>query len=300
MSTSTTSPIKQELHISRGSVTSADGTRIGYLRIGAGPALVILHGSFQSAASHLGLATALADAHTVFLPDRRGHAMSGPTGAGYGMHSEIEDLRALLTESGACDVFGVSSSGLIALAAARHVHTIRRIAVYEPALLKDRTKYLDWMPNFADEIARGDVAEALITSMVGLDLAPPIFKVMPRRLLVTMTRKAMRAEEKAPADPGMTMRALAPAIHNEGVLLSEMAGTIADYTRLDTDVLLMGGSRRGPAFIRPALDALAVTLPRCTRLELYGLDHGSPADPSKTNRYGNPTAVAAAMRPFFS
>jgi pimeloyl-ACP methyl ester carboxylesterase len=62
-----------------GSVLSKDGTRIGYLRVGQGPAVVLLHGSNESARSHTQLALALADAFTVYLPDRRGRGLSGPT-----------------------------------------------------------------------------------------------------------------------------------------------------------------------------------------------------------------------------
>ena len=61
-----------------GSVPSADGTTIGYLRVGQGPAVVILHGSNESARSHTQLALGLADDFTVFMPDRRGRGRSGP------------------------------------------------------------------------------------------------------------------------------------------------------------------------------------------------------------------------------
>ena len=50
-----------------GSVSSADGTQIGYLRLGHGPAVVLLHGSNESARSHLQLAQALAGQFTVYL-----------------------------------------------------------------------------------------------------------------------------------------------------------------------------------------------------------------------------------------
>ena len=59
-----------------GSVVSRDGTRIGYLRVGRGPAVVLLHGSSESARSHTQLAVALADAFTIYLPDRRGRGLS--------------------------------------------------------------------------------------------------------------------------------------------------------------------------------------------------------------------------------
>jgi pimeloyl-ACP methyl ester carboxylesterase len=280
-------------------VTSQDGTRIGFLRVGAGPAVIALHGSFQSAASHLGLATALADRFSVYLPDRRGHAMSGPTPANYGMQSEVDDVAALAAETGAANIYGISSSALIALDAARQLPQLRRVAVYEPALLMDRSRYLGWMDRFDHELAHGQVAAALITSMAGLDLAPPLFRLLPRRALTTMTQMAMAREEKKTSTPENTMRALAPTLRNEGLLLDEMAGRLESFAHLAADVLLMEGTRKGPEFIKPALDALEVTLPHCSRVQFDGLDHGGPADVTDTNRRGNPPVVAAALRSFF-
>ena len=63
------------------SITSPDGTTIGYRRLGTGPGLVILHGAMESSQSHLQLAEALAGDLTVYLPDRRGRGRpaAGPT-----------------------------------------------------------------------------------------------------------------------------------------------------------------------------------------------------------------------------
>ncbi len=91
-----------------GSVSSADGTTIGYLRAGHGPAVVILHGSNESARSHTQLALGLADDLTMYLPDRRGRGQSGPHRAGHGLRTEVEDLQAILAGSGASKVFAVS------------------------------------------------------------------------------------------------------------------------------------------------------------------------------------------------
>ena len=161
-----------------GAVTSKDGTRIGYLRTGQGPAVVLLHGSNESARSHTGLALGLADRFTVYLPDRRGRGMSGPHRPDHGIHTEVEDLGAVLAASGAQRVFGVSIGALIALETARTRPDIRQIAAYEPALLMDVTRYTGWVTRFDREMAEGRVAAALITSMYGLDLAPPAFKLM--------------------------------------------------------------------------------------------------------------------------
>src|SRR5439155_7997776 len=68
-----------------GSITSADGTTVGYRRFGAaGPAVVLLHGGGQSGRNLQRLAAALAADFTVYVPDRRGRGASGPAGDGYG------------------------------------------------------------------------------------------------------------------------------------------------------------------------------------------------------------------------
>ena len=51
----------------------------------------------------------------------------------------------------------------------------------------DASRHTGWISRFDQEMARGNVAAAMVTSMYGLELAPPIFKVMPRRLLESLT-----------------------------------------------------------------------------------------------------------------
>lgn len=283
-----------------GSVVSRDGTRIGYLRLGHGPAVVVLHGSMESARSHTRLALALADAFTVYLPDRRGRGMSGPYPADYGIRTEVEDLEAVLAESGAQMVFGVSAGALAALATARTRPDIRKVAVYEPALVMDAGWSSDWISRFDQEMAQGNAAAALITSMYGFDLAPPVFKLMPRRLLESLTRMGMKKEDKKAAADAVTMRKLAPTLRYEGLLLAEMAGTIDTFAEVPADVLLLGGSK-GLPFLKPALDALAQTLPHSRRVQFPGLDHGGSSDASSTNPGGGkPETVARQIRPFFA
>jgi hypothetical protein len=77
-------------------VVSADGTTIGYRQLGGGPGIVVLHGSMSSGYYHLQLAEALADAFTVYLPDRRGRGLSGPYRRSDGIEQEAGDLDAVL------------------------------------------------------------------------------------------------------------------------------------------------------------------------------------------------------------
>lgn len=284
-----------------GSVTSTDGTTIGYLKAGRGPAVVMLHGSNESARSHTGLAVTLASDFTVYLPDRRGRGLSGPHQPGHSMRTEIEDLHAVVAASGAQAVFGVSISGLIALLTSLATPAIRQIAVYEPALLLDRSgQYTSWTSRFDQEMAHGQVADALLTSMYGFDLAPPALRVMPRRLLRAATNAAMKKEDAQAAPGTVTMHQLAPTIRYEGLLLAEMAGTIDSFTEVTADVLLMGGDMKRPAFIRPAFDALARTLPHNRCVQFPGLDHGGSSDPGPANRGGKPGTVAPDIRSFFT
>jgi pimeloyl-ACP methyl ester carboxylesterase len=285
--------------LNTGAVVSADGTRIGYLQTGRGPAVVLLHGSMQSSRSHLQLAAALADAFTVYLPDRRGRGMSGPYPPDFSIQTEVEDLRAVMAAAGADMVFGVSASGLVALEAARVDPAIRKVAAYEPALLPADTTHVQWLPRFDREIAAGKVSAAMVTSMIGLELAPPVMKVMPRWLLDRLTSLVLRSEDKKAAPDAVTMRRLAPTLHYEGVLLAEMAGTLDTFADVKADVLLLGGSQ-GLKFLRPALDGLARTLPQARRVELAGLDHGASADVSKANPKGKPAVVAAELRSFLA
>jgi hypothetical protein len=66
------------------------------------------------------------------------------------------------------------------------------------------------------------------------------------------------------------------------------------------DVLLLGGDMKRPAFIRPAVDALARTLPHNRRMRFPGLEHGGSTDVGPTNRGGKPEVVAPAIRSFFA
>jgi pimeloyl-ACP methyl ester carboxylesterase len=282
-----------------GFVVSADGTRIGYLQTGRGPAVVLLHGSMESSRSHLQMAAALADDFTVYLPDRRGRGMSGPYPADSGIQTEVEDLRAVMTAAGADMLFGVSASGLVALEAARTDPAIRKVAVYEPALLPAGTRHTRWLPRFDREMAEGKVSAALITSMIGLELAPSAMKVLPRWLLEALTSMMLRSEDKKAGPGAPTMRSLAPTLHYEGVLLAEMAGTLETFAGVKAEVLLMSGSK-GLPFLMPALDDLAGTLPNSRRVEFAGLDHGGSADVSKANPKGKPEVVAAELRSFFA
>jgi pimeloyl-ACP methyl ester carboxylesterase len=278
--------------------TSADGTKISYRTLGSGPDVVLLHGAMESAHSHMHMARALAGRFTVHVPDRRGHGASGPYPAtGFGIHTEVEDLAAVLAQTGASRVFGVSAGGLIVLEAARSLPGIRKVAVYEPALILQGGEYTSWLSRYDREMAEGKIAAALVTSMAGLRLGPPAW--FPRGLLVAATKAMMKRQDKKAAPDEPTMRALAPTLHYLGLMLTETTGKTAGYAEVTADVLLLTGGK-GLAWLKPGFDALETILPSVARYEFTGLDHGGSSDKSATNPGGKPEVVAAELGRFFA
>ncbi|MEO8607788.1 MAG: alpha/beta hydrolase [Chloroflexota bacterium] len=280
-------------------VTSKDGTVISYRQLGHGPGVVLLHGSMESAQSHMKLAEGLANAFTVYLPERRGHSLKDVQGKAYSMQKEVEDLDALLTQTDTHLVFGVSAGGLIALQAALTLPNIHKIAVYEPALVVNHSIPMDLIARYDREIAEGKIAAALITGMKAGKMGPPIMDYMPRWLLEYFTTSGMKSEDKTAKPGDVTMRTLAPTLHYDFQLVTEMAETVNNFKALRPEVLLLGGSK-SPKWLLTALDALEKALPHIKRVEFPGLDHSGSSDPNNMNRTGRPDLVAQEMRHFFA
>jgi len=279
-----------------GCVVSRDGTTIGYRQLGQGPGLVVLHGAMESAQSHLQLAEALADAYTVYLPDRRGRGLSGPYGRDYSVQEEVDDLDALLRKTGAHDVFGVSSGAIISLNAALTLPAIQKAAIFEPPLMFNGSAATRWLTRFDNEMAQGKVAAAMITGMKGAQMGPPMLNLIPRWLLERMTTMMMASEDKKASGDDVTMRMLAPTLHYDFQLVIAMEGALESFRTLPAEVLLLGGSK-SPAYLTRALDGLEKVLPHATRVELPGLGHEASGN---TDRRGDPERVAQELRRFFA
>lgn len=278
------------------SVTSRDGTTIGYRQLGQGPGLVLLHGMMESAHSHIQLAEALADTFTVYLPDRPGRGLSGPHRADYRVENEVEDLDALLSGTGAHNVLGVSAGAIIVLQAALTLPAIHKTAIFEPPLFPDSTTPTAVLTRFDQEMAEGRLAAALVTAMKGAQMGPAIFNVIPRRLLERLTTMAMAQDDKNATDGYVPMRALAPTLHYDLRLVADTSGTLERFRAVRPEVLLLGGSK-SPAYLKRALDALEKALPRVDRVEFPGLNHGASGN---RDRGGRPQRVAHELRRYFA
>ena len=279
-----------------GSVTSLDGTTIGYRRVGHGPGLVMLHGSMESSSSHLQLAQELADLATVYLPDRRGRGVSGPYRPDDGLAEEVQDVQALIAATGARHLFGVSSGGAICLQTALTTPGVDKVAVFEPAMIVDGSISTEPFARFDRETAEGKVSAALVTGMLAAQMGPAVFRFVPRPVLEKLTAMAMNSEDKKASAGDVTMRMLAPNLHYDFRIVAETEGKLGDYAGVTARVLLLGGSK-SPAYLKTALDALEKVLPHSERHEFAGLDHGASGN---ADRRGKPALVAAELRTFLA
>jgi pimeloyl-ACP methyl ester carboxylesterase len=279
-----------------GSVISRDGTTIGYGQIGRGPGLVVLHGTMSSAYNHRELAQALAVNFTVYVPDRRGRGLSGQFGPGYGLRSEVEDLDALLVATGARQVFGVSSGGIIALEAVLALPNAQRIAVFEPPLFPDTRWPIRILRNFDSLMTQGRLARALVMAMKEAQMGPAFFRAMPVWLTERLTGMMLAQEDRKGSGDYVSMRELASTLHYDFQLVVEASERIDHFKGIDAEVHLLGGSR-SPAYLKRALSTLETLVPRSTRIELSGLDHAASWN---ANRGGRPGPVASAIRQVLS
>lgn len=246
---------------------------------GGGPKVVLLHGGMQTAQNFQKLAVELADQFTVYVPDRRGRGASGDYAPDHGLATEIRDLDGLLRETGAGNVFGLSSGATIALRAALELPAIRRLALYEPPLKFGDIDPVAWLPRFEQELAAGRTAAAFATVHNGTG-----DRKIPRAMLVPLVRLGLRASPPL-ADLITTMR-------YDGRSVAQAAGPLSRYAGVHAETLLLGGERSA-AYLKAALTGLEPVLPHVRRVTLPGVGHLA-ADNS-----GKPQLVAEQLRAFF-
>jgi len=204
-------------------------------------------------------------------------------------------MAAVLAKTDAHDVMGVSSGAIIWLQAALTLPAIRKAVIFEPPLPINGSLPTDFVQRYEREIAQGEVAAALVSAMKGTQMGPPIFNIVPRGLLERLTTRMLASEDKKASGDDVTMRMLAPTLHYDFQLATEMEGALERFKAIRAKVLLLGGSK-SPAYLKAALDALEKVLPHVTRIQFPGLGHGATGN---SNRGGRPERVGKALRQFF-
>ncbi len=233
---------------------SLDGTIIAYRRGGAGPALLLVHGTTADHRRWDPIRGDLESDYTVYAMDRRGRGGSGD-GPDYAIAREAEDVAAVVeTIGGPVFVLGHSYGALCCLEAARLTDQIRRLILYEPPIPTDRP------PAEPDEAGR---MQALV-DQGELEAALELFL----REIVQIPERELAAYRRLPTWPGRVL--LAPTIPRELVAPTRLDPTRFSDLRLPT-LLLLGGE--SPPFLRRATEVLADVLPEARLVILPGQTH---------------------------
>lgn len=237
---------------------SRDGTQIAYDRVGSGPVLVIVGGAFSYRRFPLQvqLAERLSDSYTVVGYDRRGRGDSGDS-APYSVEREIDDLSAVIDAvGGRASVWGISSGGALALAAAAHGVPIDRLAVYDPPFVVDREHGVppaDLLHQVEAQLAAGR-KDAAVRTFMTKGMGAPAIAIAFMRLIPQWKN----------------LRAVANTIpYDIRVMGDNLRGEPLDATRwasITIPVLVNAGTKTGGGR-QAAAAAVAAALPNA-RLEL--------------------------------
>ena len=129
-------------------VTSKDGTTIAFDQSGKGPVVILVDGALQYRAFDQGmtpLMDLLAKHFTVIHYDRRGRGDSTDTQP-YGLEREIEDIEAIIDETGgSAYLYGISSGAALAMHAAIKLGAkVKKLAMYEAPYNDDEPAQQIW------------------------------------------------------------------------------------------------------------------------------------------------------------
>jgi alpha-beta hydrolase superfamily lysophospholipase len=246
-------------------VTSADGTRIAFDRLGAGPPIVLAAGAFGTRSATGPLARVLARWCTVLNPDRRGRGDSGDT-APYAVEREVEDLAALIDHAGgSAALLGHSSGANLALAAAAGGLPVTHLVLYEPPFRTaagDPGLPQDFPQQLSELIAagrRGDAVELYQTEAVRI----------PPSVVAQMRESPFRPQ----------LEAIAHTLVYDATIVGDLSLPTELLASIATPALVLCGTGTSP-FLRAAAAAVADALPAGRLCELGSEGHG--IDPGAT------------------
>jgi pimeloyl-ACP methyl ester carboxylesterase len=244
-------------------VTSKDGTTIGYDSKGSGPALILVAGATQYRAvdqTTPAIADDLADRFTVINYDRRGRGESSDT-APYTVAREIEDIEALIDANGGkAALFGMSSGAVLALeAAAALPEKVTGAVLYEPPVNPDKSSEAYWQEHaeMAALAAEGRSGDMMVTFMTG----------------VGMPKEAVEGFRQSPAWAGYEPVGLTIE-HDYRVMAEAKDGNRhpVRWQQAKMPVLVAAGDASFP-FILPGAEWVAAGLPNASRKTLPGQSH---------------------------
>jgi pimeloyl-ACP methyl ester carboxylesterase len=238
-------------------VTSKDGTSIAFDISGAGPPLVLVHGTTADHNRWAPVLAALEKHFTVYAIDRRGRGASGDNEP-YALEREFEDVAAVVDSIGRPTfLLGHSYGALISLEAALRTTHLAALVLYEPPIPTGAAPLVspDEIARLEAVLARGD--RGAVVSMFFREVAK-----LPASQLELLQRR-----------PNWPARvAAAHTIPREERASSNYRFDGARFGKLAVPVLLVQGGD-SPAFLRDAIRAVHSAIPAAELVVLPGQQH---------------------------
>jgi pimeloyl-ACP methyl ester carboxylesterase len=241
-------------------VTSEDGTRIAFEKIGSGPALVVVGGALSQRDGGKPLASKLADEFTVYTYDRRGRGDSGDTKP-YAVAREIDDLGAVIEQAGdRAYVYGASSGAALALQAAAELGPahVSRLAVFDTPYGQEQRAFDEQKEGVERLVRDGEPGEAaeFFLSAIG---TPP---------------QALEGMKSSPE--WAAIKKIDFTLAYDYAVLGD--GQVPDNVkRISVPTLVMNGEK-SLAFMGPTADRIAELIPNAERQTLKGQAHQAAPD----------------------
>ena len=242
-------------------VTSKDGTRIAFDRIGEGPPVIFVGGALNDRTFPplVELAERLAPRFTAYNYDRRGRGQSGDTSP-YEVAREVEDLQALIAEvGGRASVYGLSSGAVLALEAAARGAPIDRLALFEPPL--------DVEGGGTSEGETAQLAELVAAGRRGQAVELFLSGILPAEVIAEMKRSPMWSEYES----------MAPTLVYEGLITGDRSLVNDRLRSVTIPAVVITGSDSDP-YLRKAVEAVVDALPQGELLTVPGAHHSVSAE----------------------
>ncbi len=231
-------------------ITAKDGTKIAFDKVGSGPAVIVVDGALttRSSGSKPQLVGLLSHHLSVYTYDRRGRGDSGDT-VPYAIDREIEDIEALIEESGGnAFLYGHSSGAALAFEAASKLGgKVKALAMYEAPYNDDPEAQKAWREY------RGQLSELLDAGRYG-DAVALFMK------LVGVPAEQISRMRGAPIWPVFEALGSSLAHDHLGVMGETAAVPLTRVSQLATPVLVMSGGASYPFMNTTAL-ALSKAFP---------------------------------------
>jgi pimeloyl-ACP methyl ester carboxylesterase len=238
-------------------ITSADGTKIGFRTNGSGPPLLLVHGTTADHTRWSGISPQFEQHFTVYAMDRRGRGASTDDAGGYDILREADDVSAVIDAIGRpVDILGHSYGAVCSLEAALLTDGIRKMVLYEPPLPTGVPMYPSSLPDrMQAKIDDGELEAALELFFREVVKMPDHELVDYRQLPVWKQRIK-----------------LAPTIPREMAIDRSYSFDPEKFADLRVPVLLLLGGDSPPIF-QAAIEAAEAALPNSRIVPLPGQQH---------------------------